>query len=72
MQPTANVWTKGLTPTWLVTMGLAINTPLMENCPTLSPNGRYLFFSRFDGVNSNAFWVSTEIIETIRNRVTAH
>ena len=56
--------------TWapLVNLGPEINTELMENCPTISPDGRYLFFSRYDGVNSHAFWVSTDIIETVRSR----
>jgi hypothetical protein len=39
-----------------------INTPVDEGGPTISPDGKYLFFSR-DG---NIHWVSTRIIEELR------
>jgi hypothetical protein len=53
-------WTK------LINMGKNINSPLIENCPTISPDGRYFFFVRYDGTNSDDFWVSTEIIDRLR------
>jgi Tol biopolymer transport system component len=39
----------------------SINTPGDEGGPTISPDGKYLFFSR-DG---NIYWVSTKIIEEL-------
>ena len=45
-------------------LGPAVNTEYSETCPSLSPDGRYLFFSRYDepGKLSNIYWVSTEVI----------
>jgi hypothetical protein len=50
----------------LINMGKNINSPLSENCPTISPDGRYFFFVRYDGTNSDDFWVSTVIIDRLR------
>ncbi|MEL6537961.1 MAG: hypothetical protein AAFQ98_21255 [Bacteroidota bacterium] len=51
-----------------VNMGPAINTPAFELAPYLSPDGKYLFFSRRDqwqhATSSNIFWVSTELIDS--------
>jgi len=33
----------------LIHMGNLINTELMENCPTISPDGKYFFFMKYDG-----------------------
>jgi hypothetical protein len=49
-------------------MGPEINTAYFETCPSLSPDGRYIFFSRYDEPDgkSNIYWVSSAIIERLR------
>jgi hypothetical protein len=51
---------------WLnpINMGKDINTIGAEESATLSPDGKYMFFTR-DG---KAYWVSTEIIEKLKPR----
>ena len=49
-------------------LGPEINTELCEGGATVSPDGKYLFFSRFN-VNSGLsdfYWVSTSVIEKLR------
>jgi len=50
-----------------INMGGEINTKFHEACPTLSPDGKYIFFSRYDepNENCNVYWVSSRIIEKI-------
>ena len=46
-------------------LGPEVNTEHSETCPSLSPDGRFLFFSRYDepeGV-SQIYWISAEVIE---------
>jgi hypothetical protein len=45
-------------------LGPAVNTGFSETCPTLSPDGRVLFFSRYDepGGISDIDWVSSEVV----------
>ena len=45
-------------------LGAGINTEHVEGSPTLSLDGRYLFFSRHEDI----WWVSTEVIEKLRPR----
>jgi len=45
-------------------LGAGINTEHVEGSPTLSLDGRYLFFSRHEDI----WWVSTEAIEKLRPR----
>jgi Tol biopolymer transport system component len=42
-----------------------------ETCPSLSPDGKYIFFSRYNDKNgkSDIYWVSSSIIERIRVKV---
>ena len=47
-------------------MGKSINTKVYEYCPMVSPDGRYLFFSRFFEGRSDIYWVSSKIIENLR------
>lgn len=57
-----HTWTKP------INLGNKINTEFDETCPSLTPDGKYLFFSRYneeDGL-SNFYWVSTGIIESLR------
>ena len=46
-------------------LGPAVNTEYSETCPALSPDGKYLFFSRYNepGQLSNIYWVSSEVIK---------
>jgi hypothetical protein len=52
-----------------VNMGPAVNTSAREYCPGVSPDGKYLFFTRFDRVKrirGEIYWVSAKIIESLR------
>ncbi|MEX0289101.1 MAG: hypothetical protein AB3N14_08300 [Flavobacteriaceae bacterium] len=58
--------------TWTnpINLGYTINTNLNEKGPRITPDGKYLFFGRDErdigpGL-ANIYWVSTEIIETLR------
>ncbi|NER13523.1 hypothetical protein GWK08_08750 [Leptobacterium flavescens] len=56
-----------------INMGDKINTPNAENYPTVSPDGKYLFFDRREKSESNEppvdiYWVSTQVIENLRPR----
>lgn len=52
-------WTKAMN------MGDPINTEEREFCPFVSRDGKYLFFTR----NGKIFWVSTKVIDSLRNDV---
>lgn len=45
-------------------LGPEVNTEHSETCPALSPDGAYLFFSRYDepGGVSQIYWISSEVI----------
>ncbi len=43
-------------------LGDAVNTDATNFCPSLSPDGKYLFF----GMNRDIYWVSAEVIERLR------
>lgn len=45
-------------------MGSKINTEEHEFCPFVSQDGKYLFFTR----NGKIYWVSTKIIENLKNK----
>lgn len=47
-------------------MGDKINTGEWERFPVVSPDGRYLFFTRGGGTISKLFWVSTEVINKLK------
>lgn len=51
-----------------VKFGPQINTTSDETCPSLSPDGKYLFFARYNdtGGKSNIYWVSTSVIDKLR------
>jgi Tol biopolymer transport system component len=50
-----------------ILLGNKINTSFLETCPSLSPDGKYIFFSRYDDLEnkSNIYWVSSAIIESL-------
>ncbi len=49
-------------------LGSDINTELCEGGPTVSPDGKYLFFGRYNEETglSDLFWVSTVVIEALK------
>lgn len=55
-------WTKP------INLGSAVNSNFNETCPSITPDGKYLFFSRYDeeGGLPNIYWVSAEIINKIK------
>jgi hypothetical protein len=55
-------WTK------LINMGKTINNEHNENCPMISPDGKYFFFFRYDPKNekSATYWVDIRSIEKHR------
>jgi Tol biopolymer transport system component len=53
-----------------VTLGTTINTNQMERFSTLSPDGKYLFFTRdTEGYDEDVYWVSAKIIDDIKKVV---
>jgi len=50
---------------WLpaINMGGTINTPSSEFCPTLSPDGRYFFFTSRRQGTDDIYWVDAEVIQ---------
>jgi Tol biopolymer transport system component len=49
-------------------MGGLINTATQETYPTVSPDGKYLFFTRYTNEKSSmdVYWVSAKIIDRLR------
>ena len=45
-------------------LGAAINTKANENCPILSPDGKFLFYTS----GGDIYWVSSESIERLRRK----
>lgn len=57
-----NTWSKA------INIGSEVNTEFSETCPSITPDGKYLFFSRYNekGGLSNFYWVSTEVITKLK------
>ena len=52
-----------------INMGEPINTGAQERLPGVSPDGRYLFFTRWTpDHNQDVFWVSANIINRLRKQ----
>lgn len=51
-----------------INLGNKVNSTFGETVPGVTPDGKYLFFSRYNeaGGLSNLYWVSTEIIDNLR------
>lgn len=53
-----------------INLGNAVNTDYREGGPTMTPDGKYLFFNRYnekkEGGLPNVYWVSTEIIHKLK------
>jgi Tol biopolymer transport system component len=64
------VYFKRKNGTWSkpINLGNAVNTDFNETCPSISPDGKYLFFSRYNenGGLSNIYWVSAEVIHRLK------
>ncbi len=58
-----NTWTKA------VSLGETVNTKEGSSAPTLSPDGKYLFFKRRQGKDRGIHWISTEIIEDLKKTI---
>ncbi len=55
-------WTKP------ISLGSGVNSSFNETCPSITPDGKYLFFSRYneEGGLPNIYWVSSDIINDIK------
>jgi Tol biopolymer transport system component len=58
-----NIWTKA------VSVGGTVNTREGSSAPTLSPDGKYLFFKRRLGKDRGIHWISTKIIENLKKTI---
>lgn len=54
-----------------VNLGEQINTSYSETVARVSPDGQYLFFGRYNEPDrmSNIYWVSTDVIYSLKNKV---
>jgi Tol biopolymer transport system component len=51
-----------------VNMGKTINTPSQERSPSVSPDGRYLFFTRHNQHTfQDYYWIDAKIIDVLRS-----
>ena len=50
-------------------LGKEVNTPASETCPSVSPDGKYLFFSRYPEPEeiSDIYWVDSRVIAKARS-----
>lgn len=53
-----------------IDLGPGVNSDFSETCPSLSPDGRFIFFSRYNepGGLSDIYWVSSSAIRSARER----
>lgn len=60
-----STWTKA------INLGKEVNTIYNESCPSISPDGKYLFFSRYneEGGLPNIYWVSSEVIRKLMPKI---
>ena len=51
-----------------INLGSDVNSNFSETCPSITPDGKYLFFGRYneEGGISNFYWASTEVIHTLK------
>ena len=51
-----------------INLGNEVNSNFGETCPSITPDGKYLFFSRYneEGGLPNFYWASTEIISKLK------
>lgn len=66
------VYFKNQDGTWTkpINLGIAVNSSFNEKCPSITPDGKYLFFGRDERSEgpglSNMHWVSTEVIHKLK------
>jgi len=64
------VYFKKKDSTWSkpINLGKEVNSNFGETCPSITPDGKYLFFSRYneEGGVPNFYWASTEIISKLK------
>ncbi|WP_394751336.1 TolB family protein [Spongiimicrobium salis] len=64
------VYFKKKNGTWSkpINLGNEVNSNFRETSPSITPDGKYLFFSRYndEGGLPNFYWVSTEVIKRLR------
>ncbi len=51
-----------------INLGNDVNSNFSETCPSITPDGKYLFFSRYneEGELSNFYWVDAEVIQKVK------
>jgi dipeptidyl aminopeptidase/acylaminoacyl peptidase len=58
--------------TWMeaINMGESINTKAGENCPQVSPDGKYFFFNRYDpdADKGNMYWMDAAVIDELKKK----
>lgn len=54
-----------------INLGKEVNTIYNESCPSISPDGKYLFFSRYNEESGlpNIYWVSSEVIRNFEPEI---
>jgi len=59
------IWTKP------INLGSTVNSNFNETCPSITPDGKFLFFSRYseEGGLPNIYWVSAGIINKLKKEV---
>jgi len=59
--------------TWTapVNLGENINTGVNETCPSVSPDGKFIFFSRYNDLNGkpDIYWVSSCVINDLKRKI---
>jgi WD40-like Beta Propeller Repeat len=52
-----------------INMGESINSERLERFPSVSPDGRFLFYTQYTpGSNEDVYWVSAKIIDKLREK----
>ncbi len=53
-----------------VNLGEHINTNVNETCPSISPDGKFIFFSRYNDLNGkpDIYWVSSSVINNLKQK----
>ena len=54
-----------------INLGEQINTNVNETCPSISPDGKFIFFSRYNDLNGkpDIYWVSSSVIDKLRREI---
>ena len=54
-----------------INLGKHINTNVSETCASISPDGKFIFFSRYNDLNGkpDIYWVSSSVIDKLRREI---